>query len=352
VRTAYAEVSTYDPGRTPVAVDLSDNTNLFGVCPAAASVLSELSPTAVTRYPSVYANALVEAAAERFGVQPASITTGCGSDDVIDSAIRAFCEPGDVIAYPWPTFGIVPTFARMNAARPVAIEHGPDDALDVSALVGSGARLIYVCRPNNPTGASAAAAEVLALADEFDGVLLVDEAYADFAEDDLLAEAVASRNIVVLRTLSKAYGLAGMRIGLAVGPEPLVDAITKSRGPYKIGGTAERAGVAALLDGADWVAWCVKETKRNRDRLEDALRAMGFAPFESRANFVLLPLPAGAGSAREVTRRLRERGVGVRPFEDLPDIGDCVRITVGPWDMMEALLEALAAVVPAPTGGR
>jgi histidinol-phosphate aminotransferase len=299
----------------------------------------------------VYADALVEAAAERFDVGRANITTGCGSDDVIDSAVRAFCEPGDVVAYPWPTFGVVPTFARMNAARPVAIEHRPGDALDRTAFLEAAPRLIYVCRPNNPTGASTSRAEILALADGLDGVLLLDEAYADFAEDDLLAEAVASRNIVVLRTLSKAYGLAGLRLGLAVGPEPLIDGITKSRGPYKVGGLAERAGVAALREGEEWVAWCVEETKRHRDRLGDALRVLGFAPLESTANFLLLPLPAGAASAREVTVRLREGGIGVRPFEAVPGVGDCIRITVGPWDMMQACLDALSAAVPTRIGG-
>jgi histidinol-phosphate/aromatic aminotransferase/cobyric acid decarboxylase-like protein len=118
-----------------------------------------------------------------------------------------------------------------------------------------------------------------------------------------------------------------------------------------VGGAAGLAAAAALRDGADWVGWCVAETKRNRDRLGDALRVMGLAPLPSTANFVLLPLPAGVGGSHEVAVRLRERGVGVRPFEDVPGIGDCLRVTVGPWSLMQMFLDALADAVPAGGSG-
>ena len=115
-REAYRAIELYDPKRVPCAIDLSDNTNLFGVAPSVHRLLGELPSKLVTRYPSVFADELKRALARRHGVEPENITTGCGSDDVIDSALRAFCEPRDLVAYPVPTFGVVQTFARMNAA--------------------------------------------------------------------------------------------------------------------------------------------------------------------------------------------------------------------------------------------
>ncbi|HUF68808.1 MAG TPA: histidinol dehydrogenase [Longimicrobiales bacterium] len=345
-RQAYASISTYDPGRKPVAVDLSDNTNLFGICPAVADVLAGSPAATTTRYPSVYADALIEAAAARFGVATANVVSGCGSDDVIDSAVRAFCDPGDVVAYPWPTFGIVPTFARMNATTPVAVPGPPGAPLDVAGLLAAKPRLVYVCRPNNPTGDSARAADVVRLADAFDGVVLVDEAYADFADDDLLRIAVGSGNVIVLRTLSKACGMAGLRVGFAVGPDRLIAEVTKSRGPYKVSSIAERAGEAVLRDGQDWVDWCVQQTRINRSRLREALGLSGHDVLPSDANFVLIRLPPGAGGAQNVADRLRRHGIGVRPFAALPGLGDCIRVTIGPWDMMQAFLDALDAEVP------
>jgi histidinol dehydrogenase len=345
-RHAYASISTYDPGRKPVAIDLSDNTNLFGICPAVADVLAGSEAATTTRYPSVYADALIEAAAARFGVATANVVSGCGSDDVIDSAMRAFCDPGDIVAYPWPTFGIVPTFARMNATKPVAVGGPPGAPLDVAGLLAARPRLIYICRPNNPTGDSARAADVVRLADSFDGVVLVDEAYADFADDDLLRTAVGSGNVIVLRTMSKACGMAGLRVGFAVGPSRLIAEVTKSRGPYKVSSVAERAGEAVLRDGQEWVDWCVQQTRVNRSRLREALGLSGHDALPSDANFVLIRLPDRAGGAQNVADRLRRHGIGVRPFAALPGLGDCIRVTIGPWNMMQAFLDALEAEVP------
>lgn len=354
-RPTYRELTAYDPGREPCAIDLSDNTNLFGVCPPVREVLDALPDDAVTRYPSVYAATLKTTLAVRHGLDAANIATGCGSDDIIDSAIRAFCEPGDVVAFPAPTFGVVPMFTRMNAAVPVSLpmvtEPGSDNAaLDIDALLQTAARVIYLCRPNNPTGTSIARADVERLLDAFGGVVLIDEAYADFAEDDLLATACASGNAVVIRTLSKAFGLAGLRVGFAAGSPPVIAEIEKSRGPYKVNSVAEHAAVAALAHGRDWVASCIAEVRDNRSRLLHELRQAGYRPPASRANFLLVPLPAGAG-ATDVARRMRRLGVAVRPFAALPGLGECIRVTIGPWPMLESFLQALAEVAPARADG-
>ena len=340
MRTAYRSLELYDPRREPCEVDLSDNTNLFGPPPAARRMLESIPDGAVTRYPSVYGTRLKSALAALHGVEPENLVTGCGSDDVIDSAIRAFCEPGDRVAHPDPTFGVVATFARMSAAEPVAVPMNDGGALDTAALLAVGAPVTYVCSPNNPTGAAVPASTLEALDRDLDGVLLLDEAYADFADGPRAELSARSRRTVSLRTLSKAYGLAGLRVGYAVGPGELVREIEKSRGPYKVSAVAESVACAVLEQDGAWVAERVAETVANRERLAAGLAGSGLRTLPSRANFLLLRLPAGRGAAA-VAAALRAGGVGVRAFPSLPRLGECIRVTVGPWWMMERFLDAL-----------
>jgi histidinol dehydrogenase len=347
LRSAYASLPLYDPGRTPCAIDLSDNTNLFGPPPSVRAMLQDVADGRITRYPSVYASELKQRLAEVLGVEPANIVTGCGSDDVIDSAVRAFCEPGDRIAHPDPTFGMVPAFARMNAAIPVPVALQRDLELDAAALLAARARITYICRPNNPTGTAFERSAVERICQDAAGVVLIDEAYADFAHDDFVSTAVDSVRTVVLRTMSKAFGLAGLRIGFAVGPTRLIAEIEKSRGPYKVSGVAEAAALSVLSADLDWVRARVREVCSNRARLAEALAARGARPLESGANFLLVPVP---GSAAEWHVRLRARGVAVRPFPALPRLGECIRVTIGPWRMMERFVDAYDAAMTAVQG--
>jgi histidinol-phosphate/aromatic aminotransferase/cobyric acid decarboxylase-like protein len=143
--------------------------------------------------------------------------------------------------------------------------------------------------------------------------------------------------VLVCRTLSKAYGLAGLRVGYATASAGIVETIEKSRGPFKVNALAQCAAVAALTEDRDWVVARAAEAVENRDRLAAALRALGFSPLPSAANFLLVPTP----KAFDVAERLRADGIGVRPFRNLPQIGDAFRITAGPWPIMERVLGAL-----------
>jgi histidinol-phosphate aminotransferase len=343
LRPAYRSIELYDAGRRAVALDLSDNTNLFGSSPAARRAVAGMQSDELTRYPAVFAESLRELLAERLGVKPGNIATGCGSDDVIDSTIRAFCEPGDSVAYPDPTFGMVPLFARMNAARPIAVPLGEDFALDPDALAAAHARITYLCRPNNPTGTLFEAGAVERIAARTAGIVLLDEAYADFAGEGMIQHAVASDRLIVLRTLSKAHGLAGLRVGFAVGPERLIREIEKSRGPYKITAAADTAARAVLGEDGAWVDSVVADVTRNRDRLAAELAALGMHTWPSSANFLLVRSPrpdvVALGAA------LREHGVAVRVFPALTVAGDCFRVTIGPWMAMDRFLTALQAVI-------
>jgi histidinol-phosphate aminotransferase len=339
-RKVYAPLEPYAPDRRPVEVDLSDNTNRWGTHPAALDLIRNAPVEALTRYPSVYADAFRAAVAARFGVPPESVATGCGSDDLLDSTFRAAGEPGERIAYATPTFSMVETFTRMNGMEPVALPWLPGVPPEPEALLASRPALVYVCRPNNPTGEVVPRSWVERLLEaggEGGPVVLLDEAYADFHGEGFLELAPTTSRLIVVRTLSKSYGLAGLRVAFAVGAPGVIREVEISRGPYKVNRLAEMAAVVALEDREGWVPPILDEVRRNRGWLEARLEERGFRPLPSGANFLLLPVP----DARSTVASLRERGVAVRPFPDLPGVGDGVRVSIGPRHELDRFLEAL-----------
>lgn len=376
-RATYRSLGRYSPDRRPVSVDLCDNTNLRGAHPAAIEALraapagaapaggASAGPDAIARYPSVYADRLKAAVAQKFGVPAESVTTGCGSDDLLDSTFRAVCEPGDRVVFLDPTFSMIEPFAAMNGLEAIGLPGWPDPPAPERLLEADPA-LIYLCRPNNPTGGSLERAWIDALlraSGPGGPVVLIDEAYIDFSDyadfadsaqmPGMVTEAPGLPRFLVLRTMSKAYGLAGLRVGFAVGDPAVIAEVEKSRGPYKVGQLAERAALAALEDRQGWVPEIVGEIRENRVRLASALEERGFSPLPSDANFLCVPLaPRLAGwSAEAASGALRERDVAVRPFPALPGIGEALRVTLGPWPLMERFLEALDDVVrSAPEG--
>jgi histidinol dehydrogenase len=337
-------MEAYDPRREPCAVDLSDNTNLWGAPPAAARALRDFMESEITRYPAVYAGRLKEALAEYAGVRSEEIVTGCGSDDVLDSALRALAEPGESVAVAEPTFAMASIFARMNGLEVRCVRLTRDFGLDADALLATGARVIYICSPNNPTGNAFERESIERVIREAPGVVILDEAYAEFMGEGFLRSAPSYENLLVVRTLSKAFGLAGARVGYATGNAALVSAVEKSRGPYKVSAQAERAALAALKEDRDWIAGRIDEVRANRERFMTALERLDLAPLASDANFVLVPVRDAAALAHRL-RRSDGSGVAVRPFVALPGIGDAVRITIGPWRMMEAALSALEEAI-------
>jgi len=349
-RASYAELSLYAPDRRPCAVDLSDNTNLWGMPPGAERTMREIPSDALARYPELYAQSLKQSLARYAGVDASWIVTGCGSDDVLDSAIRAFAEHGDHIALPDHTFPMIPVFARMNGLTAVPVPLTPAYDADVDAVLATDPAIVYLCSPNNPTGTAFSRAAIDAIVGRANGLVIIDEAYTEFAGSNVVDTAIRSDRVLITRTMSKAFGLAGLRIGYAIGAPDLVAAVEKSRGPYKVNALAARAAVTALGEDLAWVRERVDDVVALRTRLTDALRALGIEALPSRANFVLAPLP----DAPQVAAALRARGVAVRPFDKLAapagtplaaTRGSAVRITIGPWPLLERALGALREVV-------
>jgi len=353
-RPDYQPLDLYAPDRRLVALDLSDNTNLWGAPGAALAAVQAADSDMLTRYPSLYADDLKDAIHQRYGVPLDSITTGCGSDDVLDSAFRAAGPEGGTVRFAGPTFSMIEPLALMNGRQTVEVPWSR--ALQSPrALLEEDPVIVYVCRPNNPTGTSAPRSwldKLLGAAGGSRGpLLIVDEAYADFAPESLLAEAPGIPNLLVTRTLSKAFGLAGFRVGFGVATPEVAREVEKSRGPFKVSSLSEKAAVAALQDEDDWAMRTIAECVAARERLFLALKERGLEPLRSCTNFILIPVPDG--SARTWNDALRAYGVAVRPFPACPDVGDALRVTVAPWPMLERFLEALDSVlaegqVPAP----
>jgi histidinol-phosphate aminotransferase len=338
-RAQLRSIPLYQPDTTKGTwLDVSDNANLFGAPPAASAAVRDFPAELLTRYPIPYGVELKEALARHLSVPVECVVTGCGSDDLLDSAVRAFGEPGDVLAHALPTFSMMPLFARLNGLEPVGVPLQPDWDVNAEELLARQPRLLYLCSPNNPTGTLVSRGALERLLAEAKGVVLLDEAYAEFAGISDLTRAPGHGRLLVTRTFSKAFGLAGLRIGYAVGAPELVREVEKSRGPYTLSALAERAALAALSYDIAWVEAGVLEARRVRQQLSAALAEQGLTPVPSAANFVLVPLPG----APEVARRMRvEAGVVVRAFAGLLGVGDALRIGVGPWPLMERVLTAL-----------
>jgi len=344
----------YVPGRNPAdlarelglpeAVKLASNEVPYGPLPGVMEALAEAA-TAVHRYPDMGVLELRHALAERHEVSPDRIATGCGSVALAEHVVRTTCLPGDEIVYAWRSFEAYPIISATTGAASVQVpntaEHG-HDLPAMAAAVTDRTRLVLVCNPNNPTGTSVRRAELEALLDAVPETTLVvlDEAYREFVTDpavpDGLVEYGDRPNVAVLRTFSKAWGLAGLRIGFLVAQPEVAAAVRRVVTPFSTSSLAQAAALAALR--------AVDEMRRRadlviaeRERLTTAVRKLVPEAPDSQANFVWLPLGERAlpfGQACEA------RGVIVRPFP-----GEGVRVTVGKPAENDAFLAAAEAAL-------
>jgi histidinol-phosphate aminotransferase len=320
------------------AIDLSDNTNLWGVAPSVAGAFSKFSAQDLSRYPSPYSNDLKRAISEYLSVDESRIVTGCGSDDVLDSAIRSFGSRGDVLVQCDPTFSMIPVFAAVSGVNVTSISPHRSDL--VARALAEKADVIYLCSPNNPTGAVLDTDLITAIARQSRALVIIDEAYIDFGGSTSLALALELDNVLITRTFSKAFGLAGFRVGYGIGSPSATRRIEAARGPYKVSTVAERVACAVLENDLRWVHSCVAKTIENRARFANELNDIGLPALPSGANFLMVPVPDG----RRFEDGLRAAGIAVRRFDALTEIGDALRISIGPWEMLQECLHALRRI--------
>jgi histidinol-phosphate aminotransferase len=345
-RDTVERMAGYTPGEQPGpgdrVVKLNTNESPFPPAPRVIEAIRSIDPESLRRYPPPLADAFREVAARVHGVPPEAVLAGNGSDDILQIALRTYCGPGDVLAFPDPTYSLYPVLAELAEVRcrPVAWE--PGWRLPAEALLETGAKAIFFANPNSPSGTFVSPAEVEALAARTNALVLVDEAYVDFADHDCLGVAARHGNVLVARTLSKGYGLAGLRFGYAVGSPAVIAQMIKVKDSYNCDAVSIAAACAAL-DSRDYARATWDFVREERSRLAEALGGRGFDVVPSQANFLLATVPAGR-DARSLYAALKARGVLVR-FLGTPGLDDKLRISIGTREQSAALLSALDEVL-------
>lgn len=323
------------------AYKLSSNENPFEPLPSVREAIAQAAGQ-VNRYPDMFATELGEALAARHGLAPEAVVTGCGSVAVLGHVLQAFCDAGDEVVHAWRSFEAYPIAISLQGAVGVPVPLAADGRHDLPALaaaVGPRTRVVLVCSPNNPTGPAVRSDELGAfLAAVPQHVLVVlDEAYVEFVRDaavpDGTALLAAHPNLVVLRTFSKAFGLAGLRVGYALAHPDIAAAIRTASTPFGVNHLAQVAALASLR-AADELAERVDAIVAERTRVLAGLRAQGWSIPASEANFVWLPT---ADRTAALAADAVARGLLVRPFG-----GEGIRITVGEPPANDRLLEVAA----------
>jgi histidinol-phosphate aminotransferase len=342
VRTTIRAIDGYVPGEQPPpgarVTKLNTNENPYPPSPRVLDAVRAVPPHALQRYPHPMARDFRAAASRVLGVPEDAILAGNGSDDILTIATRTFLAPGNILAYPEPTYSLYPVLARLQDARIVTVSWAEGWSLPIDALVATGARAIYLANPNAPSGTCVPVAAIEALARAFDGLVLVDEAYVDFADASALGLALELPNVVVSRTMSKAYSLAGMRFGFAVTRPETVREMAKVKDSYNCDAVSIAAAAAAIAD-QEYARGTWAKIRSERTRLTLALEGLGWCVLPSQANFVLATVPGGG--AAKVHASLKERGILVR-FFDARGLSDKLRITVGTPEDTDALIAALS----------
>ena len=312
------------------AIKLASNEISYGPLPSVASAIADHIVSA-TRYPDHRGLELRDALATRLGVDLDQVTVGCGSVGLLQQLFLAYVDAGDEVVYPWRSFEVHPVFSAIADASAVTVPlDGQQFDLDaVADAVTPATKLVILSTPNNPTGTVCTTAEILALLERVpsDVVVVIDEAYREFVTDPTVEDPIATilpryANAVVFRTFSKAYGLANLRVGYAIGHPDVIGALDKVALPFLVNGLAQVAALASLTDeAAGELAARVDEVIAERERVADALEAAGWAVTRGQANFVWMPV---GPDAVPLCQRLEAAGVVTRPFE-----GEGIRVTIG-----------------------
>lgn len=342
IKQSVRAMTGYVPGEQPAdneAVKLNTNENPYPPSPRIQDVMDQFDLETFRRYPDPLSCSLRQVIAELHECVPGQVFAGNGSDEILALCTRAFVEDTGSIGYYHPSYSLYPvlTAIRDVAARPVELGENFEWRMPQDYTCS----LFFLTNPNAPTGILYPQATVRAFCERFRGIVLIDEAYVDFSSEHCMDLALEFDHVLVLRTLSKAYALAGLRMGYAVGAKPLVEALFKIKDSYNLDRLTQEIAVAALRDQAAMRAG-VKRVKQTRGRLAAALEKLGFTVFRSETNFLWVKPPRLSASI--LYQRLSNRRIFVRYFSG-SRTRDYLRITVGTEAQIEVLLDALRRIL-------
>jgi len=331
-------------GRRKGLINLASNESPFGPSPLVLRALREALPS-VGLYPDPQSPELRRAVGKYVGLSQEEVLVGNGSDELMDLLCRALLDPGDPVLLPLPSFSFYEIGVRLSGGRPLfyrgkEMEWDPGELLSLARR----SRLVFLGRPNNPTGGCLEEETIEGML-ETGTVVVLDEAYVEFSSRGSLARLIREReNLVVLRTFSKAFGLAGLRVGYLLGSRELVSALERLRQPFSVNRLAQVAALAALRD-LDHVRRVVERIREERERLREGLEGLGLRVLPSEANFLMVDVSPLGLTAGEVCARLRRRGILIRDLSSFRGAGRrWVRITVGRKEENGELLQALRKV--------
>jgi histidinol-phosphate aminotransferase len=340
--TPYSSARHEFSGNASIFLDANENS--FGSPQLLPSPSGEEPGMRLNRYPDPMQKLVKEKLSRIKGVPPQNIFLGNGSDEAIDLLYRIFCEPGrdNAIFFP-PTYGMYEVCAEMNDVIVKKVNLTKDYQLDIEAIektIDPFTKLIFICSPNNPTGNSINRADVEIILNNFTGIVVVDEAYINYAKQkSFIAELTEYPNLLIMQTLSKAWGLAGLRLGMAFAAEKIINLMNKVKYPYNIN-TATQLLALDALNNMEWVNEHITLTVIEREKLKTELLRLSFTKmvYPSDANFLLVKM----NNAPEIYTRLVEKGIIVRDRSKVVLCDDCLRITIGTPDENKILIQSLS----------
>jgi histidinol-phosphate aminotransferase len=341
-RKNVVQSSGYVPGEQPTdttTIKLNTNENPYPPSPHVMTAIQSITPEQLRRYPSPSALVFREAAAKLHGLAPDWIMTFNGGDDLLSVIIRTCTTESDAVIFPEPSYSLYPVLTELHGAVITAIRYnieGVNWSLPAN-IEQSDAALMLIVNPNAPSGHFNPIARLDQVASSFRGVVLIDEAYVDFSAQSALPLVAKHDNLILLRSMSKGYSLAGLRFGYAIGQPSLLKEIEKVRDSYPCDVVSIAAATAAIQD-QEYAASTWQRVKSERSRVSSALRDRGFRLPDSESNFVLAEMPHGSPTtAKQLYLSLKERGLLIR-WWDLPLISNMVRITIGTAEQNDRLL--------------
>ena len=345
VRPEIAAMNGYVPGEQPQGgkwIKLNTNENPYPSSPAVQRAIGRAIQTGLAKYPDPLATAFRTRAGEVLGVPADWIMAGNGSDDILTIVTRTFVGAGDLLRLPYPSYILYKTLAELQGARSEEIAFQPDWSLgDDFTAATDRLKLAFLANPNSPTGTVLTPDQVLKLAAKLPCPLLVDEAYGDFADTNCIALVKENPRIMVSRTLSKSYALAGLRFGFIVAQPQVIAELQKVKDSYNCDALSI-AGATAAIDDQAWLADNRAKIIATRTRLTEGLREMGFAVIDSQANFVWCTHPKHA--SKKIYEELKQRQVLIR-YMNYTQWSDGIRISVGSDDQIDALFTLLKDIL-------
>ncbi|GAA6619813.1 histidinol-phosphate transaminase [Scytonema sp. NUACC26] len=322
-------------------IKLNSNENPYPPSPKVMEVLHNFSGELLRRYPNAFAQEFQQAASQALGVPVDWIIAGNGSDELLNVVMRACAEPGRKVVYPVPTYMLYRTLTQIQAAESVEIPYSEDYRLPLEELIAVNGSVTFIASPNSPSGHMVPIEDLRKLATHLSGILVIDEAYVDFAEENALDLTQEFENVISLRTLSKGYSLAGLRLGFAIANPKLLGALYKVKDSYNVDAIAIAVGAAAMNDQAYKNA-CIEKIKASRKKLAIELKQLGFRVWDSHTNFLLVQ--PREGNAEELSQKLKERQILVRYFKQ-PRLDDKLRIAIGTDEQNQILIETLISLI-------